>query len=55
MTREQQHELSEMRRAAEILGELPHGALGTQEPVYRAYKILSDEIERIEAASAAHS
>lgn len=50
MSPEREHELREMKRAAEILGELPPGALGTQEPVYRAYKILSDEIDRVETA-----
>ena len=49
MNPEMARDLQEMKRAAEILGELPPGTLGTQEPVYRAYKILSDEIERLEA------
>ena len=40
--------LAKLKEAAEILGEIPAGNLGTQEPEYRAYKIVSDEIERIE-------
>ncbi len=46
--------LTAMKQAAAILGEVPSPAsgMGTQEPTYRAFKILSDEIERIEAAGA---
>lgn len=40
--------LDALKRAAEILGEIPSGVLGTQEPEYRAFKILTDEIERVE-------
>ena len=50
-----QRELDGMRAAAKILGDLPPGALGSQEPVYRAYQILAREIERIEQAAAART
>lgn len=45
-------ELEELKRAAEILGNLPSPSQGdaTQQPAYRAYKILCDEIDRLESA-----
>lgn len=48
--------LAGFKQAAEVLGEIPAKPddLGTQEPAYRAYKIVSDEIERIEARQQAN-
>jgi hypothetical protein len=44
--------LQRLKEIAKLLGGMPAGDLGTQEPEYRAYKIVSDEIERIEARGA---
>ena len=42
--------LESLKQAAEILGSMPSppDGLGTQEAEYQAFKILTDEIERLE-------
>lgn len=44
----EKEQLRFLKIAADIVGAMPPGDLGTQEPAYEAYKILCDEVERLE-------